>query len=214
MTDPQVTRSRWIINRRDARSAATCCGKGACPTPRSGRTISCSTATRSRIRRTPLDFAVRLRPRCSDDPGDRLRHGGDDSGDRTSSSAQRLSRHRGAFARRRQPAQADRREAARQHPHHPTRCCRRGGANDSAREPGRDSHFFPRSLAQEAPSQAPADPAAVRAAARLASGRRAATSIWPPTGRTTPSRCWTCWRTSRYWRTPPPGSRPAPTTGR
>ena len=70
-------------------------------------------------------------------------------------------------------------------------------ADDRARLAGRRARLLPRPVAQEAPPQAPADPAAVRAHAGRAASRPAATCTARPTGSPTPSRCWRCCRPSR-----------------
>ena len=70
--------------------------------------------------------------------------------------------------------------------------------------------YFSRSVAQEAPPQAPPAAAALRGAAGQLGWRRAATCTAPPTGKTTPSRCWKCWAASRCCATPPTAYAPRP----
>ena len=55
-----------------------------------------------------------------------------------------------------------------EYPHHSARRRRSARTHDRAGKPRRRAHLFPRSVAQGAPSQAPADPAEVRRAARVA----------------------------------------------
>ena len=55
-----------------------------------------------------------------------------------------------------------------EYPHHPARRGRSARTDDRAGKPRRRAHLFPGSVAQGASSQAPADPAEVRRAARIA----------------------------------------------
>ena len=111
----------------------------------------------------------------------------------------RLPRDRSARARRRQPAQAARgRAAIDQRARGPARRGRgdaRHGAAGFARGPAR---LLPRSVAEEAPPQAPPDPAGVRGASPPSASRPAATCTSPPTGRTTPSTCSAVLRRPRW----------------
>ncbi len=92
---------------------------------------------------------------------------------------------------------------------------RRGGArHDRAGFAGRHPRLLPRSVAEEAPPQAPPDPAALRCPAGRRGSRPAATCIAPPTGRSTRSRCSRCWVPSRCWRILRTGLRRARPGGR
>ena len=72
-----------------------------------------------------------------------------------------------------------------------------------------DPDLLPRPVAQAAAPQAPARAAGVRRARRLPPRPGWASCTWPPTGRTTRSRCGRPAAASHCWRTP----RPPPTAG-
>src|SRR5574337_368370 len=114
-----------------------------------------------------------LRPQRAAGAGDRLRHGRGHGPHRARASRRQLPVLRGARARRGRAAQAHRRARPLEHPHPAAR--RRGGAgaHAGARLARRRAHLLSRPLAQEAPQQAPPDPAAAGGqAGRAAQARR------------------------------------------
>ena len=93
-------------------------------------------------------------------------------------------------------ADAERRQCA----HLSPRRGRGARARDRAARARRSAHLFPGSVAEEAPPEAPPDPARFRRAARIARRRTADACIWRPTGRTMPSICRACSTARRDWR--------------
>ena len=122
----------------------------------------------------------------------------------------RLPRHRGAPARA--SARCCKRIGERgldQPAHRPARRGRGARAHDRARLAGRRARVLSRPVAQEAHTQAPADPARLRRGCSRAASRRAATCTAPPTGSPTPSRCSRCCRPSRRLRNTADGYAPS-----
>ena len=87
-------------------------------------------------------------------------------------------------------------------------------AHDRAALACRRARLLSRSVAQEAPSQAPPRASAFRAPACRAHRARRLSCIAQPTGNRMRSRCWRCCRPSRGSRTPPSATRRNPTTAR
>ena len=98
-------------------------------------------------------------------------------------------RRRGLRTRARPAAHADRRGRPDQPAAAPRRRRRPAARARAARLPGRDTDLLPRPVAQAAAPQAPARAARSSSRSPPPASPRAASCTWPPTGRTTRSRC-------------------------
>ena len=145
-----------------------------------------------------IDFAPRadrfracVRAAGAGRPRDRLRHGGDDGARLQPARPEHdFLGDRGARAGRRRVAEQVDGAGLAQRARDPARRGRGRRAHDCAGLARRRPRVLPRSVAEEAPSQAAAA-ARLRSCTRLRSGwRPAATCMRRPIGRTTRTRCW------------------------